>query len=182
MKKLVLYGDSLFAQAGKHRQLMFERVLTGYDVYNCAVGGWDTNDCVAKAPYISKLEPNVLVISLGTNDASPWKQVPLEKFKENISRIFDCFRGAKIIYFLPTPVDEEKIAKLNPERSIKDIKIYHDAAKEVCESQGVAYINSFEIFKPLLDSGKEYHVEDGVHFNDMAYEIIASELAKTLSI
>ncbi|HEY1645892.1 MAG TPA: hypothetical protein VGF75_06000, partial [Candidatus Saccharimonadales bacterium] len=68
MKKLVLYGDSLFAQAGKHRLTMFEEVLAGYDVYNCAAGGWNTNDCLKKAEYISKLEPDVLVISLGTND------------------------------------------------------------------------------------------------------------------
>ena len=181
MKKLVLFGDSLFAQAGKHRLLMLEQALPGYDVYNCAVGGWDTNDCVGKAPYIAKLEPDVLVISLGTNDAAPWKQVPLEKFKENIPKIFNSFSKAKIVYFLPAPVDEVKIANTDTRRSIKGIKEYHDAAREVCEAQGIAYINSFAVFKPFLDSGKDYHVEDGVHFNDFAYEIIAGELAKILS-
>lgn len=172
----------MFAQVSKHRQLMFEQALSGYDVYNCAVGGWDTNDCVAKAAYISKLEPDVLVISLGTNDAAPWKQVPLEKFKENIPKIFDEFKGAKIVYFLPAPVDEVKIAKLDAKRSIKGIKEYYDAAKEACDTYGVSYIDSFEVFKPLLDSGEEYHVEDGVHFNDFAYGIIAEELANALSI
>lgn len=181
MKKLVLFGDSLFAQVGKHRVIMFEKALPGYDVYNCAVGGWDTNDCVAKAPYISKLAPDALVISLGTNDAAPWKQVPLEKFKENIPKIFEAFNSSKIIYFLPTPVDEVKIANSDAKRSIKDIKEYHDAAKAVCEAHGVDYIDSFTIFKPLLDSGQEYHIEDGVHFNDFAYEIISRELAKILS-
>jgi lysophospholipase L1-like esterase len=181
MKKLVLFGDSLFAQVGKHRLIMLEQTLPDYDVYNCAVGGWDTNDAVAKAPYISKLEPDVLVISLGTNDAAPWKQVPLEKFTENIPKIFNAFNDAKIVYFLPTPVDEVKIANTDKRRSIKDIKVYHDAAKSICEAHGVAYIDSYAIFKPLLDSGQEYHIEDGVHFNDFAYEIIATELAKVLS-
>lgn len=111
MKKLVLFGDSLFAQASKNTILMFEQVLSGYDIYNCAVGGWNTNDCVAKGSYISKLKPDVLVISLGTNDAAPWKQVPLDKFEENISKIFEEFSSSKIVYFLPTPLDEEKIAK-----------------------------------------------------------------------
>ena len=161
---------------------MFEQILPGYDVYNCAVGGWDTNDCVAKAPYISNLEPDVLIISLGTNDAAPWKQVPLEKFKENIPKIFDAFKGTQIVYLLPLPVDEEKIAKTDAKRSIKGIREYHDSAQKVCEAQGVAYIHSFEVFKPLLDNRTEYHVEDGVHLNDFAYEIIAGVLAKTLSI
>lgn len=180
MKKLVLYGDSLFAQAGKHRVLLFEQYLPGYDVYNCAVGGWDTNDCVAKAPYISKLVPDVLVISLGTNDASPWKLVSLDKFKANIPQIFDTFKASRVVYFLPPPVDEAKIAKTDASRSIKGIQQYHDAAKEICEARGVACIDSFAIFKPLLDSSQEYHVEDGVHLNDVAYEIIAKELAKIL--
>lgn len=181
MKKLVLFGDSLFAHVSKHRIMLFNQVLPDYDIYNCAVGGWDTNDCVEKAPYISKLKPDVLVISLGTNDAAPWKQVPLEKFKQNIPKIFKEFNSSKIVYFLPTPVDEVKIASTDSRRSIKEIKDYHDAAMEVCKANGIAYIDSFSIFKPFLDSGKEYHIEDGVHYNDFAYETIASELAKVLS-
>ncbi len=181
MKKAVLFGDSLFAQAGKHRIIMFEEAAQGYDFYNCAVGGWDTNDCVAKAPYIARLKPDLLIVSLGTNDAAPWKQVPLEKFKENIPKIFNAFEGSRIIYFLPTPVDEVKIASTDKNRSIKEIKQYHDAAKSVCEAHEVEYIDSFTVFKPLLDSGVEYHIEDGVHFNDLAYEIIAKELTRILS-
>lgn len=181
MKKLVLFGDSLFAQVGKPRLLMLEQALPGYDIYNFAVGGWDTNDCVAKAPYISKLKPDVLILSLGTNDAAPWKQVPLEKFNENIPKIFNTFSKAKIIYFLPTPVDEAKLPSTGARRSVKGIKEYHDAALKICEAHGIAYINSFAIFKPFLDSGKEYHIEDGVHFNDFAYETISGELAKILS-
>ena len=52
---------------------------------------------------------------------------------------------------------------------------------EVCKSHGIAYIDSFSIFKPMLDKGLEYHVEDGVHFNDFAYEVIVSEIAKVLN-
>lgn len=181
MSKLVLFGDSLFAQVSKRQLKMFESILDNYDIYNCAVGGWDTNDCVEKSPYISKLKPDVLVISLGTNDAAPWKQVPLEQFKENIPKIFEAFSDSRIIYFLPPPVDEVKIAKTDAKRSIKGIKEYHDAAKALCESHTVSYIDSFRVFKPLMDNGQEYHIEDGVHFNDFAYEIIAKELAGILN-
>lgn len=181
MKKLILFGDSLFAQAGKSRVIMFEQALPGYDVYNCAVGGWDTNDCVAKSPYVAKLEPDVLVISLGTNDASPWKQVPIGCFKKNISEIFKNFKGSRVIYFLPPPVDEVKIANTDKKRSIAGIKEYHDAAKSVCAANNVEFIDSFAVFKSLLDSGKEYHIEDGVHLNDLAYEMISNKLASILT-
>lgn len=176
MKKLILFGDSLFAQADKHRILLFEEALKDYDIYNCAVGGWDTNDCVKKSPYISQLKPEVVVISLGTNDAAPWKQVPIEKFIENIPEIFKTFSNSKIVYFLPTPVDEAKTKSVGKGLLNEHIKPYHDAAKNVCEEQGIAYINSFAVFKSMIDAGQEYHNEDGIHFENIAYEIIAKEL------
>lgn len=180
MKKLVLFGDSLFAQAGKHRVIMFEDALPGYDVYNCAVGGWNTSDCVNKGPYIAKLQPDVLVISLGTNDAAPWKQVDMETYKANIPKIFATFPESKIVWFLPTPVDEVKTKSVGKDLTNDVVKKYHDAAKQICTDNGVAFIDSFAVFMPLLESGKEYHVEDGVHFTDFAYETIANELAKVL--
>lgn len=182
MKKAVLFGDSLFAQMGKQRLIMFEEALPGYDFYNCAAGGWDTNDCADKAPYIAGLKPDLVIISLGTNDAAPWKQVPLDTFRANIPKIFGAFESSRIVYFLPPPVNEQKIAQTEPNRSIEGIRDYHDAAKAVCEERGVAYIDSFAIFQPLLDGGTDYHVDDGVHFNDVAYELIARELARILAV
>ncbi len=180
MKKLILYGDSLFAQVGKPRLLMLENVLPSYDIYNCANGGWDTNDCLKKAPYIARLQPDILVISLGTNDASPHKLVPLDTFVDNIPKIFAHFPSSKIIYFLPPPVNEVKIKNVGKNLTNQDIKKYHDAAKKVCEENSIAYIDSFTAFKPLLDAGHDYHIEDGVHLTDFAYEVIATELAKLL--
>ena len=181
MKKLVLFGDSLFAQAGKHRVIIFEEALPGYDVYNCAAGGWNTNDCAQKAPYIAKLQADVVVISLGTNDAAPYKQVPLRTFIENIPKILQAFEGSKIIWYLPTPVDQSKSNAFGKEIPNEVVKQYHDAAKQVCEEYGVDVINSFAIFKPMLDAGETYHNEDGVHYIDIAYEIIAKELSKLLT-
>jgi lysophospholipase L1-like esterase len=181
MKKLVLFGDSLFAQASKHRVIIFEEALPGYDVYNCAVGGWNTNDCVKKAPYIAKLEADVVVISLGTNDAAPYKQVPIDEFISNIPLIIKAFEGSRIIWYLPTPIDQTKSKTFGKEIPNEVVKQYHDAAKKVCEEHGVDVIDSFSIFKPMLDAGETYHNEDGVHYIDKAYEIIAAELAKILS-
>ncbi len=79
-------------------------------------------------------------------------------------------------------MDEIKIAHTVKGRTIEDIKNYHDAAKSVCEEHNIAYIDSFAVFKPFLVNGQEYHLEDGVHLNDFAYETIAQELTKILSV
>ena len=111
----------------------------------------------------------------------PQESKPLPRNSSLSRKIFEAFSDSRIIYFLPPPVDEVKIAKTDAKRSIKGIKEYHDAAKALCESHTVSYIDSFRVFKPLMDNGQEYHIEDGVHFNDFAYEIIAKELAGILN-
>lgn len=177
--KIVLFGDSLFGQFGKHRILKLEKAIPGADVYNCAVGGWDSNDCVKKAPYIAQLEPDFMILSLGTNDASSWKLVPIDKFKENIPKILDSFSASKVIFFLPPPSDESKHDP-NKKRKNETTKQYHDAAKEICESKGVDYIDSWQIFLPMLNRGEVYHVDDGTHLEENAYDIIISEIAHKL--
>jgi lysophospholipase L1-like esterase len=180
MKKLVLFGDSLFAQAGKERVLLFERALGDYDVYNCAAGGWDTNDCVRKSPYISKLEADVVVISLGTNDASPWKQVPLATFTDNLPKIFSNFSKSRIVYFLPPPVNEEKLPESKKSLTNEVLEKYIEGIRQVCAKSGVDVLDSWKIFKPMLLNGEDYHVEDGVHLTDLAYEKIADEVSRIL--
>jgi lysophospholipase L1-like esterase len=179
--KIVLFGDSLFAQMGKHRILKLEQAIPGADVYNCAAGGWDSNDCVKKAAYIASLKPDVLIISLGTNDASSWKIVDLEIFKQNIPKIIDAFGGSKFIYFLPPPGDETKQTN-DRLRSNETLKNYYDSAKHICEEKGALTINSWDIFKPMLDKGEVYHVEDGTHLQENAYDIIIAEVAKLVTL
>ncbi len=175
MKKLVLFGDSLFGQFGKHCIAALEASLPGYDVYNCAAGGWDTNDCLKKAPYIAGLRPDLVIISLGTNDMSPWKQVELPQFIENLNKIMRIFSTSQVIYFLPPPVNE---ASEPDDKKIENetAKQYHDAAKALCEDLNIAYVDSWKVFMPLLEAGRDYHVEDGVHLSDRGYEILIGEL------
>jgi lysophospholipase L1-like esterase len=177
--KIVLFGDSLFGQFGKERILKLEQAIPGADVYNCAAGGWDSNDCVKKAPFIAKLKADVMILSLGTNDASSWKLVELNNFKENIPKILDSFASSKIIFFLPPPSDESKHA---PDRARKNetTKQYYDAAKKICEERGVLTINSWDIFSPMLERHEAYHVDDGTHLKENAYDIVIAETAKLL--
>jgi lysophospholipase L1-like esterase len=180
MKKLVLFGDSLFGRFGKERIEALEASLPGYDVYNCAAGGWNSDDCVKKAAYIATLKPDLLAISLGTNDLAPWKHLELPTFVENVQKIINSFPDSVIIYFLPPPVNENK-ESAHKKILNESAKLYHDAAKEVCINNNVQFIDSRKVFLPLLAAGTDYHVEDGIHLNDLAYEIITKELAALIN-
>lgn len=183
MKKLILFGDSLLAGVSKTELLYFEKLLPGYDVYNCAVGGWDTNDCVNKATYIAKLSPDILILSVGTNDASPWKLVDAQKFTANLKEIFSIFGKSKIVYFLPPPINENILAAHPRHKSLtnKQLKDYHDIAKQLCEENTVAYLDSWKVLKPLMDEGNDFHNEDGIHFTDEGYEVVINNLARVVT-
>lgn len=181
MKKLVLFGDSLFGRFGRERIINLENAIKDYDVYNCAAGGYNSDDCVRKAPYISKLKPDVLVLSLGTNDSAPWKQIPVSTFDENLPKIFENFSSSKLVYFLPPPVDESKTAEEKKSFTNEIVKQYHDVIRQACLSHDVMVLDSWKIFMPMLEAGQDYHDEDGIHLNDLAYTTITTELAKLLA-
>ena len=174
--KVILFGDSLLAGMGKDLVKELEAQVPGADVYNCSVSGWDTNDGLKKSPYISKLKPDVVILGFGTNDAAPWKQVPLEKFLENIPKIVKEFAGSKVVYFLPPPVHPENGWE-NQKRFPEVVQQYHDEAKKLLKELGVAYLDSHAVFKPLLNKDESYHVNDGVHLNEHGYEVLIRELA-----
>lgn len=50
------------------------------DVTNAAVGGASTRDLAGQAGGAAIESDDVVVVSVGSNDAAPWKQVPLEEF------------------------------------------------------------------------------------------------------
>ena len=180
MKKLVLFGDSLFAHLSKSYLLELEGRLKEYDIYNCAVGGWDSGDCVKKGPYIASLEADTVVISVGTNDASPWKQVDINALKNNIISLIQIFNGSKLMFFLPPPINEDVLSKDSKRKSLTNdlMKQYHDSIKEICVSQNVTYVDSWSVFMPMIESGNDYHVEDGIHLNEEAYDVLFDELKK----
>ncbi|MCR4277602.1 MAG: GDSL-type esterase/lipase family protein [Candidatus Berkelbacteria bacterium] len=177
MKKLILFGDSLIANFHKADVSTLEN-NTGYQVYNCATCGWDTNDGVVKAPYIARLQPEVVVFSFGTNDSSTWQQLEIATVAENVKKIIEDFSGSVMIFLLPPPIDEDR-QELKKQRSNATIKQYAEAIKNVLIQNNIRYIDP-AVFRQILDSGQDYHEEDGIHFNDLGYGTVINEIVKIL--
>lgn len=160
MKKLILFGDSLFGRCGKNFMNQLESVLDEeYDVYNCAAGGSNSNDVLDMSEFISTLRADVFVISVGMIDLTLGKQVALADFASNVTKIIDIFDNTKIIFLLPPPVNESRQDKIV--RTNSEITRYSEALIEVCQDTGVDYID--------LGNDADYHIEDGVHLNKAGY-------------
>ena len=179
MKRLVLFGDSLFGRFGKELINKLED-RSSCDVYNCAAGGWNTEDGARKSFFIASLKPDFIVISFGLNDSAPGKQIPLENFEENINEILKNFKSSKIIFFLPPPVNENK--EQGDIKRLNDIEIkYYKSAKDICLQNNVEVIDLWDFFIKLQSEKKDYHIDDGVHINDFGYEIFINKLVEIIS-
>lgn len=147
-----------------------------YAISNCAVSGttmfkrsnapyW-TTDRFAKA---KSLHPQILILSLGTNDADPWRWKSLKnEFKSDYLAMVEEFRqGEKdpIIYVcLPPPLfgpDKAPQNKVVEEELIPLIK-------EIAGELG-AYVINFH--QPLLHADKEF--PDNVHPDDAGAALMA---------
>lgn len=170
-RKIVLFGDSLFGRCGVDLITQLETTLGNEsDVYNCAFGGMNSEQALAKANYIASLRSDVVLISLGTNDASPQRKVLLDQFSSNVLEIIDAFGAPKVIFFPPPPVKIKD--KTADEQANQEIEKYNKAIVQACVDKGAKYIDSWPLFRSLLDSGTDYHAEDGVHFDQIGYDAL----------
>jgi lysophospholipase L1-like esterase len=77
--RVVLLGDSHLARV-RHD---LHRI--GDDVVNVAVGGALSDVLVAQASSAGITDDDIVVLSIGTNDAAPWKGLTLEAFTANVT-------------------------------------------------------------------------------------------------
>ena len=68
--RVVLLGDSHLARVRR------DLLVLGPDVCNAAEGGASSLDLLAQATGAAVEEDDLVVVSVGTNDAAPWKHVP----------------------------------------------------------------------------------------------------------
>lgn len=174
MKTIVFFGDSLFGRLGKDRMKFIEDQLPGYSAYSIAAGGWNSQDGKEKAPFISKLEADYIIISLGLNDLFSSKKTPTRQFEENITRTIKSFSSSEVLYLLPPQVDAGN--KFHDDKILpSDVRNCEKTLKQICNKNNVGLIDSESIF-----SGFDYHIEDGVHLNDFAYNKLTEEIVRII--
>lgn len=181
MSNIILFGDSLFGRFGRDHILHLESLLEESMVHNCAAGGFDTREGLRRAPYIAQLKANVVCLSFGANDASPLKRapVPISEFKTNLTAIIAAFAGSKIVLFPCPPVYNKDDVPGSGEFNAL-LAPYTEVIKEVAHTTNASLIDSEKVYGALRDRGEIYHIEDGLHLNDLGYSVLVTELAHAI--
>lgn len=81
LERTVLVGDSHLARVKRDLRLLGENVL------NVSEGGAVVSDLLGQTAAASVGQADVVVVSVGTNDAAPWKSTPLQEFEATLRRL-----------------------------------------------------------------------------------------------
>jgi lysophospholipase L1-like esterase len=170
--RTVLIGDSHLARLGNDLS-----PLVATPVFNAAEAGAFIGDALRQASAKQVGANDVVVLSIGTNDAAPWKQTPFEAFSDGLGQLKDSFDLRRWIYLTPPGVDESRLSG-SRNRTNLVTGIYRDEAITVLRSGGAAILLSHKVIAEL---GGLAFSTDGVHLTEAAYSLLLPEIANRIA-
>ena len=171
---LLLVGDSHLAEATTRAVVPVAARLrrAGWELTSLAVGGLDTRAALRLLP-----DPlpaaDATVVSFGSNDAAPWKQVPLEEFTIGYAEILGRVASPVTVVMGPPPVREDRDDARGRTNAVLDD--YAAAAQRVAESSGVRFLDLREVLDPASDLDA-----DGLHLAECGARAAAAALDDAL--
>lgn len=160
--RTVLMGDSHLARLRRELQR-----FSG-DVRNAAEGGASSRDLLRQADAVGVHDSDSVVLSVGTNDAAPWKQVPVSEFVQALSMFVASHSPRGWVFVAPPGVVEGRLTRAR-DRTNAVIDEYRLAAIQVCEDVGGHVVRTDLMLKSL---GAKAFAEDGVHLNGTGYRVL----------
>jgi lysophospholipase L1-like esterase len=167
--ELLLLGDSHLSRIRRARLRRLE-AASGHRVSNRAVGGTSVlglGDQLDGAPPAA-----VALVSVGTNDAAPWKQVPLETFATTLAGLLPRVPTSRLVYVGSPGVDEGRLTRAN-DRTNTRLREYVDVAAETVRSYGGEFLDTAALLARVDDDVFE---GDGVHLNKAGYDVLLAAL------
>ncbi|MFY0760185.1 SGNH/GDSL hydrolase family protein [Metabacillus dongyingensis] len=141
-----------------------EAIKTNYApirLINKGIGGSDSLDAVRNTTWHSMLDPDLITIGLGMNDAAN-NVIPVTQYKDNLRKLIDNFRikNSEVSIVLCTP-------SRSSEASRSDLASYRTAMAEVATEKNVG-LARFE--NAFTDGEIATYCPDGIHPNSAGHQ------------
>ena len=174
-----IWGDSITYGAGDSEALgwvgRLRKLLETNDdvsVYNFGICGDTTDDLLKRfSVEANAIGPHVIVFAIGINDSKypageTQNVIPLETYKQNMRELLKLAKKYtdRIIIVGATKADETLMRKSGTRFINTVIQTYNDFLKEFSESEGLTYIDVFNVLDINID------LDDGLHPNAQGYE------------
>jgi lysophospholipase L1-like esterase len=167
---LLLLGDSHLTRIRRARLRRLE-AASGHRVLNAAVGGASVHGLAHQLDGAPPAE--VAMISVGTNDAAPWKQVPIDTFRRALAELLPSVPASRVLYVGSPGVDEQRLTRAN-DRTNARLREYVDAAAETVRRHGGEFLDTAALLARVDD---DVFLDDGVHLNKAGYDTLLPALA-----
>ncbi|MFC7371774.1 GDSL-type esterase/lipase family protein [Fictibacillus iocasae] len=174
-KTLICFGDSLtaddYSPDGSLRLTpRLQQELNGWNVLNAGVPGETTAAAIKRLEdEVLNRNPDCVTILFGANDASDHRFVSLEQYEMNLSVMIEKIGAEKVILISPSPVNES----LQKARRNAVLLQYRNKTIDLAQKFDTGHFDLWSVmnaadYKNLLE-------EDGLHFNERAYEWFAHQ-------
>jgi len=163
---VLLLGDSHLARIRRD----LTRIAPG--VTNRAAGGAFARDLAGQAAGLELASYDAVVVSVGTNDAAPWKRAT--DF-ESVVAEFVASRPGVAWVFVRSPGVEESRNSGSGDRTNRELAEYADVAAALFTGAGGEVIDAPALLNEL---GPAAFTDDGVHLTAAAYDVLIPELAR----
>lgn len=171
---VIMIGDSI-VEHGK-----WQNAFPNHRIINLGVGGNTIEQVSDRAEMISVLQPEQVFVLVGINNYPVFDDETLmeDLYKELITKVKAC--GCPRIYMISiTPITEEAEKRLGT--SNDKIDSINEIIKNICEEEGIPYINASEKLKKENHADELYTSGDGLHLNTEGYQRIYSALQPLIS-
>lgn len=169
--RIVLLGDSHLARIRRELPRLGDRVL------NAAVGGATVLDLEAQTDGAVLTAEDVVVVSVGTNDAAPWNKGQVNDFHRTLTDFVMSRQVRTWVVMAPPGMDESRVGA--GDRTNAVLSTYCAAATAVAESVSARLIDSRALLQPL---GSRAFNRDGVHLSGEGYRRLVPALREAVSL
>ncbi|WP_374453961.1 SGNH/GDSL hydrolase family protein [Nocardioides sp.] len=168
--RIVLLGDSHLARVRR------DLPVVGQDVRNAAVGGATSLDLLAQADGAMVTQDDLVVVSVGTNDAAPWKWIPVTTFAQALLGCMESMPARRWVCVAPPGVEESRLSG-SGDRTNAVLDRYREAAGSACVQAGAHLLRTDQVIAPL---GADAFAGDGVHLSGRGYEVVLPAIAEAV--
>lgn len=173
-EEVLFVGDSITDGYDLKKYYNYENKI----IINSGVGGYRTTNIINRfRNLVDQYNPNKLFLMIGTNDigAGMSKDEIVNNIKKIIFMIREKDPNIKIYLETIYPINKDK-RKEDKRRNNKFISEINKELKKYCESNDVEFIDIYSYLVDENDTLKSEYTEDGLHLNDLGYEMVTSIL------
>lgn len=169
---VLLLGDSHLDYIDPVRLAGLARDL-GDEVVNDAVGGSCAPDLVGQVAGRDLTSYAAVVVSVGTNDASPWGPETRADFARDLTALVAGHPGVRWVYVASPGIEESRFDFFGGGAN-EELEAFSRAAAGVFSEAGGATVRTRDVLAPL---GTAAFLDDGVHLTGAAYDVLLPAIA-----